>query len=174
MRSYKTEGVVIKRSNLSEADRILTIFTKKHGKIKILAKGVRRINSRRGPNVELFNEVAVFVHHGRTFDILTEVELKNSFSKIRKKLDLVGLAFHVCELVDNLCPENEPHPQIYEHLKEVLSQLDQGLVHKFERNLLIELGYLPKSKVFEKIDTTSYVEKILEKKLKTKRIISRF
>lgn len=171
MRSYKTEGVVIKRTNFSEADRILTIFTKRHGKIKVLAKGVRRISSKRGPNIEVFNEVSVFIHHGKTFDILTEVELKNSFSQIRKNLDLVGLAFHVCELVDNLCPENEPHPQVFSNLIEVLSELDSGLVNKFERNLLIELGYLPKSKVFEKIDTTSYVEKILEKKLKTKRIL---
>jgi DNA repair protein RecO (recombination protein O) len=174
MRSYKTEGIVIKRTNFSEADRILTVFTKKHGKIKMLAKGVRRITSKRGPNIEVFNEVSVFIHHGKTFDILTEVELQNSFSKIRKNLDLVGLAFHVCELVDNLCPENEPHPQVYENLREVLSELDSGLVNKFERNLLIELGYLPKSKVFEKVDTTSYVEKILEKKLKTKRILSKF
>lgn len=174
MKSYKTEGIILKRTNLGEADRILTIFTKKHGKLKILAKGVRRITSRRGPNIELFNQVIVFIHRGRTFDILTEVELKNSFSKIRKNLDLVGLAFHVCELVDNLCPENQPHPTIYDLLKEVLSELDQGLVHKFERNLLIELGYLPKSKFFEKVDTTSYVEKILERKLKTKRIFNRF
>ena len=173
MKSYKTEGIVIKRTNFSEADRIITIFTKKHGKIKILAKGVRRITSRRGPNVEVFNEVSIFIHSGRTFDILTEVELKNSFSKIRKNLDLVGLAFHVCELVDTLCPENQPHPQIYENLKEVLSDLDQGLVHKFERDILIELGYLPRSKVFEKVDTTSFVEKILERKLKAKRILSR-
>lgn len=174
MRTYKTEGIVIKRSNFSEADRILTIFTKKHGKLKILAKGVRRITSRRGPNIEVFNDVSVFIHRGRTFDILTEVELKNSYSKIRKNLDLVGLAFYVCELVDSLCPENQPHPAIYENLKEVLSELDQGLVHKFEKDLLIELGYLPKSKLFEKVDTTSYVEKILEKKLKTKRILNRF
>lgn len=173
MRSYKTEGIVIKRTNFSEADRILTIFTKKHGKVRILAKGVRRITSRRGPNIEVFNEVLVFIHSGRTFDLLSEVELKNSFGKIRKNLDLVGLAFHVCELVDSLCPENEPHPQVYDSLKEVLSELDQGLVNKFERNLLIELGYLPRSKVFEKIDTTSYVEKILEKKLKTKRILTK-
>lgn len=173
MRAYKTEGIVIKRINLGEADRILTIFTKRHGKLKVIAKGVRRISSRRGPNIELFNEVSIFIHHGRTFDILTEVELKNSFSKIKKNLDLIGLGFHVCELIDNLCPENEPHPIIYDSLKEVLAELDKGLIHKFELDLLIDLGYLPKSKLYEKIDTNSYFEKILEKKLKTKRILSR-
>jgi len=65
MKSYKAEGIVIKRKNFGEADRILTVFTKKYGKIKVLAKGVRRITSRRGPNVELFNQVELVLHQGR-------------------------------------------------------------------------------------------------------------
>lgn len=174
MRTYKTEGIVIKRSNFSEADRILTIFTKKHGKIKVLAKGVRRITSRRGPNIELFNQVELFIHKGRTFDILTEVNVLNTFSQIRKKLDLVGLAFYVCEIVDGLCPEHQAHPRVYEMLVEVLNELDKGRVNKFEKSLLEELGYIPKTQIFENFDTSQFIEKILEKRLKTKRIISRF
>lgn len=174
MRAYKTEGIVIKRSNFSEADRILTIFTKRHGKIKVLAKGVRRITSRRGPNIELFNQVELFIHKGRTFDILTEANVLNTFSRIRKKLDLIGLAFYVCEIVDGLCPEHQAHPRVYDHLVDVLNELNQGLVHRFEKNLLVELGYLPRVHLPTRIDTTSFIENILEKRLKTKRIIARF
>src|SRR3989344_7607887 len=109
MKSYKAEGIVIRRKSFGEADRILTVFTKKHGKIKVLAKGVRRITSRRGPNVELFNQVELIIHQGKSFDILTEAQVLNTFQSIRKNLDLVGLAFHICEVVDGLCPEDQSH-----------------------------------------------------------------
>lgn len=172
MKSYKIEGIVIKRKNFGEADRILTVFTKNKGKIKILAKGVRRITSRRGPNIELFNQVELSIHEGRSFDTLTEASVLNTFSQVRKNLDLVGLAFHVCEIVDGLCPEHQAHPKVYELMLEVLNQLDQGIIHSFERNLLTELGYLPKE--HKELDTTLYIEKILERKLKTRRIIKTF
>lgn len=170
MRSYKTEGVIIKRINFGEADRILTVFTKKHGKIKVLAKGVRRITSRRGPNVELFNFVALFIHRGRTFDIVTEAQIQNSFSKIRKNLELIGLAYYCCELVDGLCAENQPHPRVFELLLKTFRELDSRLIHKFESELLYELGFLP---AFKKIDTTSYIEKLLERRIKTKTILQK-
>ncbi|MBI2622470.1 DNA repair protein RecO, partial [Candidatus Microgenomates bacterium] len=72
MRSYRAEGIILKRTNFGEADRFLTVFSKRHGKIKILAKGVRRITSRRGPNIELFNLATLYIHKGRHLDILTE------------------------------------------------------------------------------------------------------
>lgn len=171
MRSYRIEGIVIRRKNFGEADRILTLFTKNQGKIKILAKGVRRITSRRGPNIELFNQVHLSVHKGRTFDILTEAAVLNTYSQIKKNLDLVGLAFHVCEVVDGLCPEHQSHPKVYDLMLLVFNELNTGLVHSFERNLLTELGYLPKE--HKELDTTLFIEKILERKLKTRRIISK-
>lgn len=172
MKSYRIEGIVIKRKNFGEADRILTVFTKTKGKIKILAKGVRRITSRRGPNVELFNQVELSIHSGKTFDILTEAQVLNTFPEVRKNLDLVGLAFHVCEVIDGLCPEKDSHPKVYELLLGVLNELDQGLIHSFEKNILQELGYLPKE--HKEVDTTLFIEKILEKRLKTRRIVSKF
>ncbi|HZQ29549.1 MAG TPA: DNA repair protein RecO [Patescibacteria group bacterium] len=172
MNAYTTEGIVLKRKNLGEADRLITLFTKKYGKIKILAKGVRKIKSRRGPNMELFNQVEVSVHQGHNLDLLSEAEVINTFSQIRKNLDLVGLAFHVCEVVDSLCPEHQAHPRVYDLMLGVLDELDSGLVHRFEKSLLEELGYLPRE--HKEIDTTLYIEKILERKLKTRRIINRF
>jgi len=173
MQAFKTEGVVIKRKNFGEADRILTVFTRNHGKIKVLAKGVRRITSRRGPNVELFNLVELIIHKGKTLDILTEAEVKNTFPKVRENLDIVGLAFHVCELIEELCPERQSHPKVFDLLTTILSELDRGLVNKFEHNLLLELGYLSEGSVMSP-DRTFYIEEILEKRLKTRRIISQF
>lgn len=172
MKSYKVEGIVIKRKSFGEADRLLTIFTKKYGKIKVLAKGVRRITSRRGPNVELFNQVGLEIHEGRTFDILIEAQVVNTFQSIRKNLDLVGLAFHVCEVVDGLCPEKAAHPRVYDLMLEVLNELDHGLIQTFEKNVLQELGYITNE--HKEFNTTLFIENILERKLKTRRITSRF
>lgn len=171
MKSYRVEGIVIKRKNFGEADRILTLFTKNYGKIIVIAKGVRKITSRRGPNIELFNQVEISVHQGRTFDILTEASVLNTFPQIKKNLDIVGLAFHICEIVDGLCPEKAPHPKVYDLMLEVLNELDHGLIHAFEQNLLTELGYL--SKEHKEVDTTLFIERILERKLKTRKILTR-
>lgn len=169
MRTFRAEGIVIKRQNFGEADRIVTLFTKRFGKVRILAKGVRRIQSRRGPNVELFNRAVFFVHKGRTFDVLTEVQLQYTFPRIRENLELIGLAYYVCELVDGLCAEHQPHPNVYDLLIEALTELDRGMIQRFEVGILSELGFLPRDKVVP--DTTSFIENILERKLKSKRIL---
>lgn len=173
MRSYKTEGIILKRQNFSEADRILTVFTRKHGKIKILAKGVRRIKSRRGPNIELFNQTILFLHRGRNFDILTEAQTQNTFPQIRKKLELVGLAYYVCELVDGLCAENQPHPQVFELLVQTLTELENGLIRKFELTLLAELGFLGVGQPVINLNTNLFIEQILERKLKAKTFLQK-
>lgn len=150
----------------------MTVFSKRHGKIKILAKGVRRITSRRGPNIELFNLVTLFVHKGRNFDILTEAQVINPFSKIRKNLELIGLAYYVCELVDGLCAEHQPHPKIFDLLTDTFTELDSGIISIFERELLQELGFLPRNRVLP-LDAVPYIEQLLERRLKTKTFLAK-
>lgn len=172
MKNFTTEGVIIKRQNFGEADRIITVFTKKYGKMRIKALGVRRIHSRRGPNIELFNRAAFFIHRGKTFDILCEVAVEETFERIRKNLELIGLSYYICELIDGLCAEHQPHPRVYDLLVETLKELDGGIIQKFETTLLVELGFLPRNRILP-VDTTSYIEQILERRLKSKRILQR-
>lgn len=171
MRSYKTEGIILKRSNFGEADRIITVFTKKHGKIKFVAKGVRRITSRRSPNIELFNHAILFVHRGRMLDILTEAQTISTFPSIRKNLELVGLAYYCCEIVDGLCAEHQPHKNVYELLVSTLNELNHGLIQRFEVTLLSELGFLSKA-ISPRLNTTSYIEQILERRIKSRKFLS--
>lgn len=173
MRNFSTEGIVIRRKNFGEADRYLTIFTKKQGKIKVLAKGVRRIHSRRGPNIELFNKASFFIHQGRVFNILSEVVLQDSFSSIRKSLELIGLAYYICELIDGLCAEEQPHPNAYNLLLNTMNELDKGAIQRFEVGLLSELGFLSQTRAFPAMNTTSYIEQILERRLKSKKFLAK-
>jgi len=175
LKSYKTTGLIIKRTNFSEADRILTVFTRDHGKIKVLAKGVRRITSKRGGNVELLNLAEITLHEGKNFDLLTEAQVINSFPDLRTNLNTIGLCYHLCEIVDGLCPEREVYLKIFNELIKLLSILNSQPVTRnsqtisiFETFILRELGFYPKDKdlPLDKIDPI--LEELLEKKLKSK------
>jgi len=186
VKTYKTEGIIIKRINFGEADRILTIFTKHYGKIKAIAKGIRKIKSRRAPHLELFNQTVLFLYKGKNLDIITEAQLVNSFSTLRKNLRKVAFAFGVCELVDQLTREGQKQLKAYELLKACLNDLNlsavaghlnkgegQKAVKRFEQELLQVLGFLPKGEFLEKVTLERYIEKIIEKKLKSRKFLSK-
>lgn len=178
MRSYRTEGVVIKRRNFGEADRLLTLFTKKAGKIQIKAPGVRRITSRRSPHIELLNHSFITLYQGRNLPVLIEAQTIEDFSGIKEDLIRVGFSYHICELVDGLCPDNQENKTIYFFLIDVLSRLSTEedivpIIHDFEINLLIKLGFYPPGRLSQNFNTHSFIENILEKKLRSKQVLSR-
>ena len=146
MQGIKVEGIILKRRNLGEADRILTVFTLQKGKISILAKGVRRITSRRAGNVELLNRVSLYLHQAKTFLILTEATSLDTYQKLKEDLTLSTYAFHIIELVDKLTAENQESRILYEHLVNVLKRLEKNprqiLVRAFEAKILSNLGFL--------------------------------
>lgn len=145
MLGFKTEGIILKRINLGEADRILTVFSLHRGKISVLAKGVRRITSRRSGNVELLNRVQMYLYPGKNFLILTEAQALDTFAKLKEDLNLSTYAFHILELTDKLTAENQENRLLYEHLFEVLKRLSsnprQILVRAYEAKILSNLGF---------------------------------
>lgn len=163
MHGIKVEGIVLKRRNLGEADRILTVFTYQKGKISVLAKGVRRITSRRAGNVELLNRVSMFLHQAKTFLILTEAASLDTYQKLKEDLVLSTYAFHIIELVDRLTAENQENRVLYEHLVNVLQRLARNprqiLVRAFEVKILSNSGFLS----FLRSDTGGNIGKILKK-----------
>ncbi len=70
---YRDQGIVLRTQKLGEADRIITLFTKEHGRIKAVAKGVRRTKSRFGARLEPASYVDLQLYTGRTFDTITQV-----------------------------------------------------------------------------------------------------
>lgn len=171
-RTYKTEGIILKRVNFGEADRILTIFTKRYGKIKVIAKGVRKTTSKKGGFLELFNDVALFLSEGKNFDIITETEVINSFEKIRGNLRLVGRAFQIAEIADRLTAEREENQRVFELLRKSFQDLNRGkreAVLSFEIELLKELGFGLPGDLSEK-SVEAFIESIIEKRLISKQI----
>lgn len=76
---YRDEAVVIRTSRLGEADRIITLLTRDHGRIRAVAKGVRRTKSKFGARLEPASTIDVQLHTGKTFDIITEAVSKENF-----------------------------------------------------------------------------------------------
>lgn len=146
MRGFKTEGIILKRRNFGEADRILTAFTFHRGKVSILARGVRKITSRRAGNIELLNRVQMYLHPGKNFLILTEATALYTYQKLKDNLTLSTVAFHLIELTDRLTAENQENPELYSYLTELLDRLSerprQLLVRAFEVKILSNLGFM--------------------------------
>lgn len=175
MRSYKVEGVILSRSNFSEADKIVTIFTRQLGRIKVLAKGIRRIQSRRAPHLELFNQVELVLHAGKTFDTITEAHVIDSFSLAKLKLKLSGFLFYLAEVIDKILPEHQPHLTLYKTLVSSIKILSaspnpQSVVKEFVVQLLWDLGYLPKGQ-YPKLGITDFVESVVEKRIRSRKFL---
>lgn len=179
MRNFKTEGIVIRRRNFRDADRILTVLTSEHGKIAVKASGIRRIPSRRSAHVELLNHCVLTLYNGHAFPILTEAQTVDSFAPIKEDLHKIGLAYHLCELVDGLCPENQENRAVFNLVKATLTRLSfeedaSSLVKDFQTELLHILGYWNKQEFLTKdIDLDHFVENILERRLKSKSIFAK-
>jgi len=181
MRSYTVEGIVIKRINFGEADRLVTLFTKSQGKVTVTAKGVRKLSSKRAGALELFNLIKVQIVKGRgELATLTEVQIINTFPSWRKYLGRITLAYHMCEAVDKLTADHQPHPQVFEILKKSLLEIgnlkiDWKLkIKDWLREILVDLGFWPRDKEFtgniyelvETISSRSYNSPKLLEKLK--------
>lgn len=176
-RVFVAEGIVIKRKNTGEADRMLTVFTKKFGKMRVLARGVRKISSKRGPHIEVFSHVIATIHKSQSQDTLTEVSPVASFEEIRNDLERVGAAYYLCELIDGLLPIEQPHEEVFSLLADAFTALSKVDVKRidvlrarFAAALLTRLGYMEAGKKYKDNDIDGYVEELLEHRLKTVRL----
>jgi DNA repair protein RecO (recombination protein O) len=150
--TYKTKGIIIKRVNYKEADKILTIFTPNMGKISALAKGVRKTTSKLGGHLELFGSVNLILAEGKGFDIVTSVEKNCHFKNLCFDLDKASHAYYVCELVDKFTHENFKDTRLYDLLFLTLDAVNceialnkklDLILSSFKIKLLHILGFLP-------------------------------
>lgn len=173
-RSYKAEGIVIKRVDFGEKDRFITIFTKNFGKAIFLAKGIRAITSRKAPHLELFARVSFFAAVGRNLDIITEAYTLETFPNLRKQLEKLAYAYNIAEVLDRLCAERQEHINIYEILIIALKKIDtesagniKPIIDEFILETLWDLGFLVRGKTLTGADLHRFLEEVMEKSLKS-------
>lgn len=157
-RVYRTEGIVLRRSDFGEADRLLTVFTPERGKLRLVAKGARKPSSRKSGHVELFCHSQFLVAVGRELDIVTQAETLEPYRGLRQDLLPTTYAYYVAELADAFTGERDENRPLFDLLKDTFGWLSaaaeeeaaQGpgdalplLARYYELHLLSLVGYQP-------------------------------
>ena len=119
-RLYRDTGVVLRTYKLAESDRIIVLLTEGHGKIRAVAKGVRKTHSKFGARLEPMSHVRLLLHEGRELDIVNQVDGVDSLAPLRADLDHMTRGMAVLEAVDQMSLDREPNPQLYRMLVGVL------------------------------------------------------
>jgi DNA repair protein RecO (recombination protein O) len=149
-RLYKTEAIVLRTMDLGEADRVLTVLTPRLGKLRVIAKGVRRPRSRIGGGLQPFSDVQLVLAAGRTFDVVTSSSLEDPHLGLRNDLHSTAAAWYVVELADRFCEGAADSHEAFRLLAQALSALDAGpqierevVARWFELALLDAMGFRP-------------------------------
>jgi DNA repair protein RecO (recombination protein O) len=147
-RVYRTEAVVLRRQNLGEADRILILYSPNRGKLRAIAKGVRRPRSRKAGHLEPFTRVQLMLASGRELDIITQAEALDTFPALRDDLVRLGQAAYVVEVLDRLTVDREDNIALYRLLVNTLRRMESGVdantvLRYFEVRILELSGYRP-------------------------------
>ena len=123
MRLYRDHGVVLRTIKLGEADRIVTLMTEGHGKVRAVAKGVRKTKSKFGGRLEPMTHVSLQLYEGRDLDTVTQAETVDHFRSLRDELDRVAKAQALLEVVDQVAQERQANAALYRMLVGALRAL---------------------------------------------------
>jgi DNA repair protein RecO (recombination protein O) len=148
LRSFRVAAIVLKHTDYGEADRILTIFTREKGKLRVIAKGVRKVHSRKGGHLEPFTHVSLQLAEGRNWPLVSQAEAQHIYDGLTKDLETIGYASYAVELADRFTFEEEENAPIFNLLKNTLTRLDSGdpaqlVIRYYEIRLLDLLGFRP-------------------------------
>lgn len=137
---------------VGEADRILTFYTLEYGKVQAIAKGVRKMRSRKAGHLEPFSRVELMLAKGRNLDVISQAEAQDTYENLRADLKLIAYAAYAVELLDRFTYEEGEQRQLYNLLVDTLSRLDDGapaqtVVHYYEVQLMDLLGFKPQLQV---------------------------
>jgi len=160
-RRYTTDAIVLSRFDFGEADRILTLITPGSGKLKAIAKGIRRPTSRLGGSLEPFAELQVSLARGRNFEVVTQVSVSHAWLRLRDSLEGAATAWYLAELADRSLEEQTPAEPLYGLLRRAYELLDAGMAagrvaRWYEMHLADELGVRPE------VDRCAECDRMLE------------
>lgn len=172
-KTYTVEAIVLDRRNYAEADRIVTLFTQEKGKLVVLAKGVRKLNSKRLGSLEIGTHLKAMIVVGKAMDILSQTVIIDSYQQLKNDLPSITRLYQLLEVVNFLTGEDQENPEVYQILIDTMSQLNHSgssnkdhLLAAFHR-ITSELGFATSDKVSE-LNLKARIEAIADKKLHSK------
>ncbi len=142
----KAEGVVLRTGNLGEWDRLVVILTAGYGKVRVIAKGARKVQSRYASVTQSLTHIGFTAYVGGKLPTLSQAEALESFRPLREDLDSLAYALYMLELVDISLVDGQPHDDILSLLiacLHILSHTEHRelLLAFFELRLLARLGF---------------------------------
>jgi len=148
MHAEKLQSFVLSSLDYGDSDRIVSLFTLEHGRIKAFARGARKSRRRFGPALEPFARIDAQARIKEGLSSLQQADIVCIYPAIRADLGRIAHALYACELVDVITPEGHPLPRLYRLLAAYLDRLEtetavEGDRRFFEINLLNILGYRP-------------------------------
>lgn len=148
-RSFRTPAIILKRFDLGEADRLLTLLTPRHGKIEVVAKGARKLTSTKTGHVELFTRADMLIHRGRDLGIAVQAEMTAPYLHLRDDLTLGAYAGYAAELADRFTNSGDDDTwRLFTLLDETFNRLcddtDPRLALRYYEMQLLDLeGFRP-------------------------------
>lgn len=147
MKLYKIEAVVLRTRDCGNADKLLILYSREQGKIKVMAHGVSKPASRKRGATQLFSHSRFLMNRGRELDSVSQAEVIEMFSFLRNDLEKIVYASYLTELVDAITPEGETNTLLFELLLTTMNLLAAGdaelLTRSFEIRVVSLLGYRP-------------------------------
>jgi DNA repair protein RecO (recombination protein O) len=155
MALYNVESINIRSRNTGEADKIITLFSKRYGKIQAIAKGSRRPTSKFGGRLELFSYNHIQLAMARTLDIISQCETIESFYKLRENKETLNAGFYLVKLIDIITEDRQRNDELFELLLDALYALQANsdaamLSRAFEIKLCDVEGFLPTDDMLER------------------------
>ena len=169
IKSFKTEGLVLRKRSLPNQDLILDFFSKEKGKLVVFAKGIKKITSRRLPHTQVGNLIKVVIEQQESRFYLQGSDLISAFSKIKNDESKLPFYYFSIFLVDRLLPELQKEDSIYrETLKFFISlsrenQFTISYLTTWTNKIMRLLGYIHEDKPYSEL--RGFIENIIEEKL---------
>lgn len=181
MESFKTVGVILKRTNFGEADRCVSFFTRSNGKIIGIAKGVRKISSRRAAHLEIFSQSKIYFSLRNGIYYINGAENISNYRLLKEDMNKVHMAFVFCELIEKLSPEGVPNEEVYNVLLLALDHINNltnrptvsyfdKVIERFFLRVLTEYGYISDSM---SVDVIEYAKQVIGRKFNSIEVAKR-
>ena len=147
-KTYRAEGLVLKNNSFGEADLLVTVFSREWGKLRAVAKGAKRTNSKLVGHFEPLTVVRLALTRGRNLDVVNQGEVSENFGALKGQLNSLTRGLYVAELVDGFGAEASPNPQLYQLAVETLAAVEKApyqdlILRRFELHLLGVSGFMP-------------------------------
>jgi len=149
MPTYQADAIVLRRLDYGEADRILTLLTREHGKLAAIAKGARRSKTRVGSSLDLFGRSRMMLARGRNLDVVAQVERRGDVRNIAGDLRRTAYASLISEIADKVLEDRHPVDDVFELVAQTLDRLNdpkrsaRADAAWFLMRILDLLGYAP-------------------------------